>query len=74
VDQTSLTGLYDIKLQWTPDPLAGAPPVEPNGPSIFAAIQEQLGLRLVSSRGPSRSLCYRFRAETLGELESTPRL
>jgi uncharacterized protein (TIGR03435 family) len=62
VDKTGLTGLYDIKLQWTPDPIAGGPSkapdeeaarrVDPNGVSIFTAIEEQLGLRLESSKGP----------------------
>ncbi len=66
LDRTGLTGRYDIKLQWTPDPgqsltpLGGAPPPgaqappppDPNGPSIFTAIQEQLGLRLESQKGP----------------------
>jgi bla regulator protein blaR1 len=66
IDRTGLTGHFDIKLEWTPDPgqsatpLGGAPPpgVEappppnPNGPSLFTAIQEQLGLRLESQRGP----------------------
>jgi len=66
VDRTGLTGHFDIKLQWTPDPgqsltpLGGAPPPgvqlppppDPNGPSIFTAIQEQLGLRLESQKGP----------------------
>jgi len=66
VDRTGLTGRFDIKLQWTPDPgqsltpLGGAPPPgvqappppDPNGPSIFTAVQEQLGLRLESQKGP----------------------
>lgn len=57
-------GLYDFKLQWTPDvgqgggPVGPPPPgveqlpVDPNGPSIFTAIQEQLGLKLESTKGP----------------------
>jgi len=67
IDKTELKGLYDIKLQWTPEfgPGAGPkpqgppggpepppPPADPSGPSIFTAIQEQLGLRLVSTKGP----------------------
>jgi bla regulator protein blaR1 len=64
VDKTGLKGLYDVKLQWTPDPPAGGTPlgvpggpelgpaIDPNGPSIFTAIQEQLGLKLEATKGP----------------------
>lgn len=60
VDNTGLTGGFDIELTWTPDPafpnVGGAPSADaaPNssGPSIFAALQEQLGLKLVSEKGP----------------------
>jgi uncharacterized protein (TIGR03435 family) len=60
VDRTGLSGRYDFLLQWTPgigesrvDPGGNAlPPGEPAGPSIFSAIQEQLGLRLESTKGP----------------------
>jgi len=66
VDRTGLDGAYDIDLQWTPDQLpprlaGGAPDgpirvngvdVDPNGPSIFTAMQEQLGLKLESTKGP----------------------
>jgi uncharacterized protein (TIGR03435 family) len=61
VDQTGLTGFYDFKLDYTPDvPQAvldrlqaegrSLPPT--NGPDIFTALREQLGLRLDSHKGP----------------------
>jgi uncharacterized protein (TIGR03435 family) len=58
LDRTGLKGHYDFVLQWTPDenqtpPIRPSPtPPDPNGPSIFTAIQEQLGLQLKSARGP----------------------
>jgi bla regulator protein blaR1 len=60
VEKTGLKGLYDIKLVWAPDPISSArlngpeaaPPIDSNGPSIFTAIEEQLGLKLESARGP----------------------
>jgi bla regulator protein BlaR1 len=64
VDKTGLTSKYDFKLEWTPDDnqeqssLTGAPndrppsPPDSIAPSIFEAIQEQLGLKLVSGKGP----------------------
>jgi len=60
VDKTGLTGVFDAELTWTVEQpsanLATGAPSEapPNalGPSIFTALQEQLGLRLESARGP----------------------
>jgi bla regulator protein blaR1 len=59
VDKTGLSGNYDANLTWTPDQMPqrppGAPeppPIDPNGPSIFTALQEQLGLKLDSQKGP----------------------
>ena len=59
LDKTGLTGKYDFDLTWTPDgsTLRGpgdpdTPPPDPNGPSIFTAVQEQLGLELKSAKGP----------------------
>jgi len=55
IDKTGLTGPYDLDLQWTPDPAAGGPQAAPgpgDGASLFAAIQEQLGLKLEAKRGP----------------------
>jgi uncharacterized protein (TIGR03435 family) len=60
VDNTGLTGLYDISLDWTPAP-GEAPPAppggafpqpDPNGPSLQAALEDQLGLKLESAKGP----------------------
>ena len=61
LDRTQLTGPFDFRLSWTPErvPQGAAPPgapplppVDPNGPSLFAALQEQLGLTLESTRAP----------------------
>jgi uncharacterized protein (TIGR03435 family) len=64
VDKTALTGHYDFTLEFAPDEAAagpsgagagGAPPPPPAdsaGPSVFTAVQEQLGLKLESTKGP----------------------
>jgi bla regulator protein blaR1 len=61
VDRTGLAGPWDFTLTYTPDPSQIAPGTfapgtepqfDPNGPSLFTAIQEQLGLKLESTRGP----------------------
>ena len=63
VDKTGLTGKYDFDLRWTPDDTmprgpgdAGAPPPDPNGPSLFTAMREQLGLELKAAKGPVEML------------------
>jgi uncharacterized protein (TIGR03435 family) len=63
-DKTGLTGNYDFTLQWTPDDATapmpggadGGPPHNESGsdavgPSLFTALQEQLGLKLESTKG-----------------------
>lgn len=58
IDRTGLTGMYDIDLTWAPQPMGNPipgmpyPPVDQKGPSLFTALQEQLGLKLDSQRGP----------------------
>ena len=55
IDRTGLTGRYDFTLKWTPAPGTGGPsgpPVDSDAPSIFTAVQEQLGLKLEAGRGP----------------------
>ena len=57
VDKTALTGKFDIDLKWSPDATLAmtaesADSESPNGATLFTALQEQLGLRLESQRGP----------------------
>jgi uncharacterized protein (TIGR03435 family) len=64
IDQTGLRGPFSVELHWIPDALreralqGGPPPVvngqpmDLNGPSLYTALQEQLGLRLESRKGP----------------------
>ena len=51
IDRTGLSGRYDAQLSWTSDPRGAAAPGD-DGPSIFTAVQEQLGLKLDAQRGP----------------------
>ena len=66
LDKTGFTGEFDLNLSFTADeatmglPGSGGPgdpggsrlPTDPNRPDIFAALQEQLGLKLVPAKGP----------------------
>ncbi len=59
LDMTGLKGLYDVQLEWTPDnpkPSGPSSAVAEAGdadtPSLFAAVREQLGLKLESRKGP----------------------
>jgi uncharacterized protein (TIGR03435 family) len=53
IDNTGLSGTYEIDLKWGPDEVRpGAAAAESELPPIFTAIQEQLGLRLQPARGP----------------------
>ncbi len=45
IDRTGLTGEFDLTLEWSPD-----------SPSIFTALHDQLGLRLVAGKGPGHIL------------------
>jgi uncharacterized protein (TIGR03435 family) len=59
IDKTGLTGRYDFHLQWTPDNVANN--AANNGaadapPTIFTAIEEQLGLKLQPAKGPAQTL------------------
>lgn len=58
LDQTALPGAFEVKLDWSrdnslPSAVPGAVPAEPaDGPSIFEAVQKQLGLKLEKRKGP----------------------
>jgi uncharacterized protein (TIGR03435 family) len=51
IDRTGLDGRYDFQLAFAPDDAAAT-----DRPSIYAALQEQLGLRLNASKGPVKVL------------------
>jgi uncharacterized protein (TIGR03435 family) len=48
-----LTGLFDIHLEYAPDQNSDAPDA---APSIFEALEKQLGLKLVAARGAGEAL------------------
>lgn len=52
IDQTGLSGNFELDLHWAPLPRNNSqqPAAEPSGPSLFTALQEQLGLRLQASK------------------------
>jgi uncharacterized protein (TIGR03435 family) len=57
LDKTGLQGTYDFKLEWTPDATQVTSSDQPaatddNIPSLSSAVQEQLGLKLLSQKGP----------------------
>jgi bla regulator protein BlaR1 len=61
VDSTGLHGQYDFSLEWVPgegeprkkvDGVEVPLPADSSSPSIFTALQEQLGLKLESTKGP----------------------
>lgn len=55
VDKTGLTGEYDFTLKWTPDIFLNQPAAN-SGPSLFTALQEELGLKLDAAKAPVDSL------------------
>lgn len=68
IDATGVAGVFTFALNWTPESAANRPglsgddpepsalPNMPEGPSLFAAIQEQLGLKLEGRKGPMQVL------------------
>jgi uncharacterized protein (TIGR03435 family) len=61
LDKTGLSGIFNFQLRWTPDAepdAGGTPPASTDtaAPSIFTALEEQLGLKLEAGRGPVEML------------------
>ena len=62
IDETGITGKFDFHLDFASDDTTpglvpgGGGPGDPTGPSIFTAVQEQLGLKLVPAKGPGEFL------------------
>ena len=55
IDKTALAGKYDFTLEWTPDDRTAAD-IDAAPPSIFTALQEQMGLKLQAAKGPVETL------------------
>jgi uncharacterized protein (TIGR03435 family) len=56
MDKTGLTGRYDIRLEMPQPGQGGAEGEQDSGTSIFTVVQEELGLRLESSKVPVETL------------------
>jgi uncharacterized protein (TIGR03435 family) len=54
IDKTGLAGSYDLTLKWSPEDDPN--PQTDSPPSIFTALQEQLGLKLQPAKGPVETL------------------
>ena len=56
VDKTGLTGTFDVELEFQPQTVVAVNGLSAtpsgDGPTLFTALQEQLGLKLESARGP----------------------
>jgi uncharacterized protein (TIGR03435 family) len=50
LDMTGLQGFFDFTLEWTPDRVQSDPTA--TGPSLFTALEEQLGLKLQAQKAP----------------------
>lgn len=67
-DRTALSGTFDMEMKWTPDRMPAVPPdaspelaqalrsIDPNGPSLLTALQEQLGFKLVADNDATEVL------------------
>ena len=51
-DETKLAGNYDFRVNWALEEALGGLEPDPNRPTIFTALERDLGLKLVADRGP----------------------
>lgn len=51
IDETGLSGLYEVRLEWALRPIQNPDTDAAGGPSLFTAVQEQLGLQLQARKG-----------------------
>lgn len=56
VDHTNIAGVYDVELRWTADDLASGDGGAGQAPSLFTALHETAGLRLVRERVAAKVL------------------
>lgn len=56
IDKTGLKGKYDLRLKWRREDDPSKEVRDDSAPSIFAAVQEQLGLKLQPAKGPVETL------------------
>jgi uncharacterized protein (TIGR03435 family) len=67
VDKTGLPGRFDVELTWTDQAASSDAVPADSGPSIFSALQEQLGLKLVSEQKPVEVLLVDHAEEPVPE-------
>ena len=56
IDKTGLTGAYDLHATWARDAAPAADVDAPALPTVFTALEEQAGLKLVPAKGPVQVL------------------
>lgn len=52
IDETNTSGNFDFTVSWTYDEAFGGIPPDPNIPTVFTALERDLGLKLVADKGP----------------------
>jgi uncharacterized protein (TIGR03435 family) len=71
-DQTGLAGRFDLRLTWTPGEMHSSAESADALPDIFTAIQEELELKLVSTKAPVDVLVIDHVERTSSKLRGYP--